>query len=321
MPAMPSISPSREELARPLLPQALDVHRAAAHELLDRLEQLARAARAVGADRPDAVLGLAPSGVPQAGHLLGRLGQRRAVLALLRLRGRRHHARDHVARAGDDHLVALAHVLARDVLLVVQRGELHRHARDLHRLELGERHHVAGPAHVPHHPLELGGGGHRRELPGDRPARLAAHHAEPALQVQVVDLDHHAVDLEVERLAPLLPARQAATTASRSSWRSMSGLTLKPCSRSHSSDSSGSRTRSPPARRSSSPTSTAAARRPAPESSWRIEPAAELRGLAKVGSPAAARCSLSSANARAAGRPRRAPPAAAARPPPAAASP
>ena len=49
------------------------------------------------------------------------------------------------------------------------------------------------------------GGG--RELPGDRPARVAPDHAEPPLQLVVVDLDHHAVDLEVERAAALLPGQ------------------------------------------------------------------------------------------------------------------
>ena len=144
-------------------------------------------------------------GVPQAGHLAGGFGRRARFLRLLRLGRRRHHLRDHVAGAHDDHLVALAHVLAAQVLLVVERGELHGHARHLHRLELRERDHVAGPAHVPGDPLELGGGRARRELPGDRPARLAADHAELALQLEVVDLDHHAVDLEVEPVAALLP--------------------------------------------------------------------------------------------------------------------
>ena len=57
----PVDQPVLEELADPLLAQPLDVHRAAAHELLDRLEQLARAAGAVGADRPHAVRPASPS--------------------------------------------------------------------------------------------------------------------------------------------------------------------------------------------------------------------------------------------------------------------
>ena len=143
MPAIPSITPVAEELADPLLAQALDVHRAAAHELLDRLEQLAGAAGAVGADRPDAALRLARSACRRTGSCSGGSGSGERFFALLRLGGGRDHARDHVAGAGHDHLVALAHVLARDVLLVVERGELHGHAGDLHRLELGEGHHVA----------------------------------------------------------------------------------------------------------------------------------------------------------------------------------
>ncbi len=45
----------------------------------------------------------------------------------------------------------------------------------------------------------------RRELPGDRPARIAAHDAEPALELEVVDLHDDAVDLEVQRAAAVLP--------------------------------------------------------------------------------------------------------------------
>ena len=45
----------------------------------------------------------------------------------------------------------------------------------------------------------------RRELPGDRPARLAPDHAQLAPQRPLVDLDDDAVDLVVELLAPLLP--------------------------------------------------------------------------------------------------------------------
>ena len=65
---------------------------------------------------------------------------------------------------------------------------------------------MTGAADVPGHPVERGRGGGRRELPRDRPARLAADHAELALQLELVDLHHHAVDLEVEPVAPLLPA-------------------------------------------------------------------------------------------------------------------
>src|ERR671935_9475 len=48
-----------------------------------------------------------------------------------------------VAGAKDDDVLARADVLADDVLLVVQRRELHGDAADVHGLEDGERVHVA----------------------------------------------------------------------------------------------------------------------------------------------------------------------------------
>ena len=54
-------------------------------------------------------------------------------------------------------------------------------------------------------PLERGGGRARRELPRDGPAWLAAHHPELALEVEVIHLHHHAVDLEVQAVAAVLP--------------------------------------------------------------------------------------------------------------------
>jgi hypothetical protein len=92
-------------------------------------------------------------------------------------------------------------------------------------------------------------------------------------------------------------ARQAATTESRSSWTSMSGFTRKPRSRKYSSDWCCEVNSTP----SCAPIEYAhiESGREAVSfgSSWRIEPAAELRGFANVGSPASARCSLRRANA------------------------
>ena len=86
------------------------------------------------------------------GHFAGGRGRRRAVRALDRVRRGRDDLRDHVAGAQDDHLVALADVLAREVLLVVQRRHLDRHAADVDRLELAERVQVAELADVPVRP-------------------------------------------------------------------------------------------------------------------------------------------------------------------------
>src|SRR5205814_7234139 len=44
-----------------------------------------------------------------------------------------------------------------------------------------------------------------RELPGDRPAGVAPDRPEPALKLEIVDLHHGAVDLEVELPPAPLP--------------------------------------------------------------------------------------------------------------------
>ena len=86
-------------------------------EVLDVLEDLARAARRFGqiVQTPSGLT----VGVPQIGHSFGGFGLAQP-LALAPLDQRRDDLRDHVAGAGDDHLVALADVLAGQVLLVVE---------------------------------------------------------------------------------------------------------------------------------------------------------------------------------------------------------
>ena len=173
--------------------------------------------------------------VPQNGHFAGGRGRRRAALLLDDVRRRRDDLRDHVAGAQHDHLLARPDVLAREVLLVVQRRHADAHAADDHRLEHGVGAHVAELADVPHHLLQSRHGGRRRELPGDRPARVAPDRAEPALQRQVVDLDDDAVDLEVELAAALLPLQALRDHLVLAAQQLDVGLTRNPCSRSHSS--------------------------------------------------------------------------------------
>ena len=122
---------------------------------------------------------------------------------------RRDHLRDHVAGAHHDDLVARPHVLARQVLLVVQGGGGDGDAADVDRLQHREGDEVAGAADVPDHLVHLRRRGRRRELPGDRPARLAADDAQLAPERPLVDLDHDAVDLVVELVAALLPPAAA----------------------------------------------------------------------------------------------------------------
>ena len=129
----------------------------------------------------------------------------RALGVLDHVGGRGDDLGDHVPGAHHDHLLALAQVLAHEVLLVVQGGELDRDAPDGDRGEHRVGAQVAELAHVPHHPLERGHGGGGRELPGDRPARLAPDGPQAPVQGEVVDLHHRPVDLEVELPAAALP--------------------------------------------------------------------------------------------------------------------
>ena len=110
---------------------------------------------------------------------------------------------DHVAGLAHDHRVADAHVLARDLVLVVQRRHRHGGAADEHRLELRERRGAAGAADAHVDPEQLGRLLLGRELERDRPARRAAREAELGALREVVDLHHRTVDLVAERVAVL----------------------------------------------------------------------------------------------------------------------
>ena len=112
-------------------------------------------------------------------------------------------ARDDVARLLDQDPVAFADVLPRDVVGVVQRRHRDGRAGDEHRLEHGERRDRAGPADVHFDLLQERRLLLRRELERDRPARELAGGAEEPPLGELIDLDHHAVGIELER-APLL---------------------------------------------------------------------------------------------------------------------
>ena len=115
------------------------------------------------------------------------------------------HLGDDVAGLADDDRVARAHVLQPDLVLVVERGQAHRGAADEDRLEHGERRGLAGPADGD---LDVAGGWWTAPRGGTCrrwPTAGRATSTRAPLEAEVVDLDHHAVDLVVEVVAVLLP--------------------------------------------------------------------------------------------------------------------
>ena len=198
-----------------LLADAVDVHGALAHEMLDALDELRRAG-AVGAAHGD--LTRLAHGLRAAGGAHARHGPLRQGGVALRTAGtpsvrllrlprldRPDDLRDHVTGTLQDHVVAGADVLAADVVLVVQRRALHRDAPDEDRREHGEGREHAGPPHVDLDAAQARRHRRGRELEGDGPARVVGDAAERPLHGVSVDLDHGAVDVVVELAAPVFP--------------------------------------------------------------------------------------------------------------------
>ena len=162
--------------------------------------------RCAGQTRPPVQRAIASSGrrttaEPHSGQRAGideRLGVGRALV--------REHAHDlgnHVAGAPHDHGVADLHVLAPDLVLVVQRRVGHGHAADEHGLQPRDRRDRAGAPDLHVDAEHLGRHLLGRELVRDREARRARDEAEPLLQREIVDLVDDAVDVERQRLAAL----------------------------------------------------------------------------------------------------------------------
>ncbi len=108
---------------------------------------------------------------------------------------------NHVPRPLDDHANSFANPLAADVLLIVEGGLENPDAANDHRLQFRVRSERACAPHVHSDLLELrhhllGG-----ELVGGGPPGLPSNIAQSLLVGGVVDLDHEAVGVEIERLA------------------------------------------------------------------------------------------------------------------------
>ena len=116
-----------------------------------------------------------------------------------------------LAGFADDDRVADADVLLADVVLVVQGGPLHRRAGNAH----GSRVHAAGVTRrcaplldlMPTTVVSRSSGG---ELVGDGPTGSFGVKPSRPLLAEVVHLDHQAVDLIRQVVAPLLPALDPA---------------------------------------------------------------------------------------------------------------
>ena len=220
--------PLLHQPADELLADPVDVHRAPGDEVPQALVA-ARRARAVRA----VVLRLALG--PHDGRVAHRaaLGHRPHRPALARLLGRRaDHLGDHVAGPLDDHAVALADVLAADVVLVVQRRERHGHPGDVDRLEHGVGVHRAGAADVQPDVQERGQRRRGRELEGDGPTRVAPDRAQRRCCSNDDTLTTAPSTSNGSSARRRSQSWQTASAASGSSCRRTSGFTGKRWSRS-----------------------------------------------------------------------------------------
>ena len=116
---------------------------------------------------------------------------------------RAHDLGNHVTRLVHDDGVALAHVLAADLVDIVQRGARDSGAGDRHRIELRDRREHAGAAHLDANLAQDGLLFLGRKLKGDGPARRAGGKAQVELLLEAVDLYDHAVDVVVQVAAML----------------------------------------------------------------------------------------------------------------------
>ena len=213
--------PRLEQLLQPRVGQSADVHRVARREVHQPFQSPAGAGDVRDSRPPPPPRRSAPAcrrpGSDRAWPTAARSPSRRSGIG-------RDHLRNHLAGALHLHPVAHAQVLLPDQRLVVQRGQPHRGAADLHRLEHGERVERAGApdVHLDVEQPRVGDVG--RELARDRPARLAsAHHAQLVLQRQRVHLHHAAVDGEVERAAHACAPPRSPTPPPRSATDSGGG--------------------------------------------------------------------------------------------------
>ena len=113
--------------------------------------------------------------------------------------------------------VADQHALALDLARVVQGGHPDRRPRHQDRLHHPERRDPPGPPDVDLDVEQLGGDLLRRVLEGDRPARCPRRRAELVLDLTLVELDHHTVDLVLDPVPVLAEVLDVMPTPRRGS--------------------------------------------------------------------------------------------------------
>ena len=191
--------PVNQNLAPPFA-QPVDVHCAPADEMLQRFKELRRAGP----------VGAAVHGVPfyfDDGGVAVLAAFRHPKLRPPFLSGNRHRPDDignDIAGPLNDHQIADPNILAVNVLLIVQRGVLHRSPADHHRLQNRLRVQAAGAPHADDDVPQPGCGPFRRKLVGNGPARFPPGKAQRVLLRDAVHLDHQPVGF----ITPLVPPRQ-----------------------------------------------------------------------------------------------------------------
>ncbi len=117
------------------------------------------------------------------------------------LRHRPHNLGDHIAGLVNHDRVAHTHVLAVNLVDVMQRGTRDGGAGHRHRVELGHGGKHAGAAHLHANLAQDGRLLLGRELERNGPARCASGKAQLILLCERIDLHHHAVDVIVQLTA------------------------------------------------------------------------------------------------------------------------
>src|SRR5579871_397615 len=106
-----------------------------------------------------------------------------------------HDLRNDIAGALDDHRVADTDVLALDLVFIVQGRAANDDAAHRDGLEIGDRRQRAASADIDEDVVDHGLRLLCREFMRDSPTRRAADEAQALLEIEVVDLVDHAVDV------------------------------------------------------------------------------------------------------------------------------